>query len=150
MSTTVDFTTVTNSIAALNISGVTVKDVDEVTDTTKMSPATLAPRPEDFVTGISLVPAELSQQDNDLTYTLHYRYYHCQIVRGLGGMLASYSGLITKAAAILLAFSNDATLTGATNNTAPQIENIGPVNDPAGNVYLGFEISIQILQFLKV
>ena len=150
MSTTVNFATVANSIAALSITGVDVLDIDQIPDAMGLDTAVLVPMPEDFITEVEIIPAELTQQNLDLSYTLHYRYYHCKIAGGLGGLFATYNGLVTAAANVLLAFANDATLSGAVNNTQATIANIGPVSDPAGNGFHGFDVTIRVLQFLEV
>lgn len=150
MSATVNFTTVTNAIEALSISGVTILDVDEIPDTMGLDNHVLAPMPAGFISDIELTRDEQSAQWLTLKYTLHYRYYHVRIQGGIGGLFAAYSGLITNCAAILLAFGNDATLSGAVDNQEPQITDIGPVSDPAGNAYHGFDISLRITQFLEV
>ncbi len=150
MSTTIDFLTVTNSIAALSVSGVSVKDADEIADSIGLGTAILAPRPDDFITGLTITPAELTKQNLDVSYTLHYQYYHCKIAGGLGGMFGVYAAMLAKLALIIKAFANDATLSGAIDNGAPQIGKIGPVVDAAGNTYHGCEISMTVKQFLEV
>jgi hypothetical protein len=150
LSTTVDFATVTHAIGALSISGVTVLDTHNITDSIGLGTAILAPMPVEFVSNIELSRDELSGQLLTLRYTLTYRYYHCAIAGGLGGIFGPYSAMITNAAAILKAFASDATLAGAVDNDLPTISNIGPVNDPAGNGFHGFDITIRIMQFLEV
>lgn len=150
MSATINFTTVTNAIEGLTITGVTIKDSDNMTDSVKLSTPTLSPFPAGFVTDIRLSRLEETGQLNLLEYTLNYRYYHCPIEMALGGLHATYGGFITKLAAILLAFASDATLSGALDNQGVQITGIGAIEDPARNVYLGCGISIRISQFLEV
>ncbi len=150
MTATVDFSTVTNSIAALTITGVTIKDVDEIPESLVMSPSVLFPDTNGFITGIRVERDEMTGQWNHLYYTLHYRYIYCSASGGLGGLFASYSGLITKLAAVLLAFASDATLTGAIDNEAPEVSELGIVEDPAGDRYFGFVISLNIKQLLEV
>ena len=86
MSTTDDFTTVTNSIAALTITGVTIKDSDEIPDAVTMSTPVLMPDTNGFVTNVSLERSEMTGQWNNLYYTLNYRYVHCTASGGLGGV----------------------------------------------------------------
>jgi hypothetical protein len=148
LSATIDFTTVTNSIAALSITGVTVKDIDEIPDAVGLDDHLLCPMPADFVTNIMLVRDELTGQRVRLSYTLTYRYYHCKLQ--VNNLLANYSSMVNYAAAILLAFSNDVTLTGAVDNMEPTIGQMGPVTDPSGNAYHGFDITLNIMQFLEV
>ena len=47
--------TVSASIAALSISGVTIKDVDEIPDSAAMLCPLIVPRPNDFITNIQAV-----------------------------------------------------------------------------------------------
>jgi hypothetical protein len=149
MTTTVDLATVADSISKLSVSGVTIKDIDQVTDSMRMSPKTLCPRPEDYITGLGIVADESSSQWNTLRYTLNYRYYHCAIAGGLGGLFSSYSGLLQKVTLILAAFAKSTSLAGAMDNGKPRVAKIGPVQDPKGNWFLGCEISIDIMQFLE-
>jgi hypothetical protein len=150
MTATVDFTTVTNSIEALTITGITIQDVDEIPDSVGMDNHVLAPMPAGFISNVEVTRDELTAQKLRLNYTLTYRYYHCRIAGGVGGLFSTYAGLITSAAAILLAFCNDATLTGALDSDLPQILNIGPVTDPAGSGYHGFDVTLRIHQLLDV
>ena len=151
MSATFDLTTVTNSIAALSITGVIVKDSDEITDSLGMSgTALLVPRPDNFLTGLSIVRGELSGQKLTVRYTLNYQYFLSVIGGGLGGIFSVYQGMLTNIAKIIVAFSNDATLTGALDNGYPGFGRLGPIQDAAGNNYHGCEVSIPITQFLEV
>jgi hypothetical protein len=150
LSTTLDFATVTHSIASLSISGVTVKDIHEIPDMVGLGAGVLSPRPDNFVTGFSVTPAEVSSQNLDVRYTLNYVYFHCKIQGGLGGLFSVYSGLITAIAAIVKAFANDAKLSGSIDGGLPVINRIGPIMDASGNSYHGCEVSISILQFLEV
>ena len=147
MTYAINFTTVTNSIAALSISGVTVKDVDEITSSRMGQGAILAPRPDGFVTDISFTPDEMTKQKLTLKYTLNYVYYHCPIGSTLN--FADYSNLIGKLALILAAMIEDHTLTGAVDTEAPSVGDIGPVLDPAGNAFHGCTISLTISQFIN-
>jgi hypothetical protein len=150
LSTTVNFTTVTNAIAALSITGVTILNTDQIPDSVGLDFAVLAPMPKDFLTNVTVTRDELSAQLLTLRYTLTYRYYHCKIGGGLGGLFSTYQGMLTNAALILKAFSSDKTLTGALDNDTPAITNIGPVSDPANNGFHGFDVTLRIMQFLEV
>jgi hypothetical protein len=150
MSATIDFATVTNAIAALVISGVTVSDMDEIPEALGLEYSILAPRPRDFITDLNITAAEQSQQNLDVTYTLHYRYYHCAIGGGTGGLFSIYPAMIAKLALIVKAFSSSAVLAGAMNNQAPRIEFIGGLEDESSNKFHGCDISLDIRQFLEV
>jgi hypothetical protein len=147
MSTTFDIATVTNSVESLTITGVTVADVDEISASIGLGLTILAPRPDDFITDLTITRAEVSGQNLDVAYTLHYVYYHCPIG---GALIDVYSAMVAKIALIIKAFAQNETLTGAMDNGYPTIEHVGPVQDPAGNVYHGCEITLPVTQFLEV
>jgi len=149
MSITVDVEAVMAAIAALTIPDVTIRGESGVADSMLMSAHTFAPRPEKFITGVQLKHAEMTEYNNNFYYTLHYRYYHCALEGGLGGLAAMWPGLIKNVASILVAFSSHLSLGGTIDQDLPTVETLGPVMDPAGNQYLGAEISILVLQFLE-
>ena len=147
MSGTLDVTTVTNSIAALSISGVTVKDSDQIAAAIGLGFAVLCPRPDNFITGFSANSVNINKTALDIRYTLNYQYFHCEIG---GDLFSDYSPMLAKIALIIKAFSDDGTLTGAIDNGTPRIGSIRPISDPSGNVYHGCDVSIDVLQFLEV
>jgi hypothetical protein len=147
LSTTFDVSTVTHAVASLSISGVTVKDIHDLTASIGLAYAILMPRPDDFITDVSIEPAELSKQNLDVRYTLHYQYFHCAVGNNLFG---DYSPMMTNIAAIVKAFCNDATLTGSIDGGMPTIDGVTLLMDASGNKYHGAEFSLPILQFLEV
>ena len=147
MSTTINFTTVTDSIAGLTITGVTVKDSDQIPQAIGSGFAVLCPRPDNFITGLSIRRDELSGQNLTVRYTLNYQYFHVKIGASL---FSAYADMLAKLALIIKAFSNDATLSGALDNGYPTIGRVGPIQDAAGNTYHGCEVSMPITQFLEV
>jgi hypothetical protein len=149
VSATIDITTVTDSIAALTIAGVTVKDSNEIPEAIGLGTSILFPRPDNFVTDLQITRAEITGQNLDVSYTLNYHYVYCAIGGGLG-TYAVYSQLLTNIGAIVVAFSKHETLTGAVDNDGPTIGTIGQITDPAGNSFWGCDVSIHIKQFLEV
>jgi hypothetical protein len=150
MTTTFDVLTVTNSIAALSITGVTVCDADQIPEALGLEFAVLAPIPDNFITNLVVTRSELTGQNLDVNYDLNYRYYHCAIGGATGGIFSVYPAMVTNLAAIVKAFALDDSLTGAMDNGFPTIGHIGPVADAAGNQYHGCDVTIHILQFLEV
>jgi len=67
MTATVDFLTVTNSVAALTFTGsvgtIIVQDVDEISDTVGLDTKVLAPMPSGFISDIALTRDEISGQN---------------------------------------------------------------------------------------
>jgi hypothetical protein len=148
MTATVNFATVTASIAALSIAGVTIKNTDEIADAIALGTSVLAPRPRDFVTDFNVEVEEFSKQNLNLSYTLHYMYYHCRT--GTNALFASYAPMIDKLALIILALCSDVSLSGAMDNGVPHIGTIAAIEDGSGNYYHCCEVSIDIIQFLEV
>jgi hypothetical protein len=129
---------------------VTIKDVDNIPDSVKMSTPVLFPDPGNFLADFTVTCDETSGQLLSLSYNLRYRYVHCAAAGGLGGLYASYAGLVAKIAAILLALCSDTTLAGALDNESPTVSEIGQVSDPAGNQFIGCLFTLHITQFLEV
>ena len=150
MTATIDFTTVTNAIEALVIAGVTVRDVDEMSDAIGEDYAVLSPLPPAFISNVVVSRDELTGQKLRVSYTLTYRYYHCRVGGSTSGLSAIFSGMVTNAAAILVAFSSDATLAGAMDNEAPTLAIFGYVADGSNMNYHGFDVTINVMQFLDV
>lgn len=141
-------TTVADSIAGLSISGVTVKDINELSASWKSLPNVLYPRPDNFVTNMSLTQAELTKQKFDLRYTLNYRFLHVQLGND-AVLFATYPTLIAKIVLIINAIITNHNLTGAIDVSFGGITALGPLPDPAGNVYHGADFQINILEFLE-
>lgn len=150
MTVAVNFSTVTNSIAALSISGVTVKDIDEITSSRMGQKAIFAPRPENFVTGLSVTAETFGSgatRTATLAYTLNYVYYHCPLPSTLN--FADYANVITNVAAILVALITNDTLTGAADVGVGGVSDLGAVSDPAGNMFFGCVISIRVEEYIN-
>lgn len=150
MTISVSLATVADSISKLTISGVTVKDMDEITSSYLAGPATFSPRPDNFVSDLSVTPSSLGSggtKQVDIKYTLNYVYYHC----ALGSVLnfSMYSAMVTNIAAILVALITNDVVSGAVDLTVTGLSNIGPVVDPAGNAFHGCNISVQITELVN-
>jgi hypothetical protein len=148
LSTTVNFTTVTNSVAALTITDTTILDIDEIPDAIGLDHHVLAPIPDGFVTNIEITRDELSGQLLTMKYNLNYRYYLCHV--GSTGLIGNYANLIKYMALVFKAFASDLTLTGALDNGLPKIGNLGRYGDNAQNMYFCFDIILPVMQFLEV
>jgi len=140
--------TVADSIAGLSISGVTVKDINELSASWKSLPNVLYPRPDNFVTGMSLTQAELTKQKFDLRYTLNYRFLHVQLGND-AVLFAAYPTLIAKIVLIINTIIANHNLSCAVDVSFGGITALGPLPDPAGNVYHGCDFTINVLEFLE-
>lgn len=149
MTVTVSISTVTNSIAALTISGVSILDIDQMGASYIARPALLAPRPDNFISGLTVMPTSFgagSSRQVNLSYTLNYYYYHCQIGSALD--FPNHSALVTNIAAILVALMTTDDVTGATD-ILPSVGDVGVITDPAGNSYIGCSVTIQVTEYVN-
>lgn len=148
MAIDVKIATVADSISKLSISGIVVKDINELSASWQSLPNVLYPRPDNFVTGVSLTQAELSKQKYDLRYTLNYRFLH--VALGNDAVLfVAYPTLIAKIVLIVNAIITNHNLTGAMDVNFGGITAIGALPDPAGNAYHGCDFAVDILEYLE-
>lgn len=144
--------TVTNSIAALSVSGVRICDVDEIPTTADLDRGpTLYPEPVGFVQSLiverdSTCVASLAKKH--ATYVLRYTFaYHRDgMTRDLPTL---YAGAVDKAADVLDALIANDTITGAINITPSISGGFGPVASPDGNLFIGCIINIEVLEFIN-
>ncbi len=148
MAINVQIATVADSISKLSISGVTIKDINELSSSWKSLPNVLYPRPDNFVTDIALTPVELTKSKYDLRYTLNYRFLNIQLGND-AVLFAGYATLIAKIVLIVNAIVTNHNLTGAIDVSFSGITAIGALPDPAGNVYHGADFSIDVLEYLE-
>jgi hypothetical protein len=140
-------TSITNAIAALSISGVTIKDVDEVAAAWTSTPKVLYPNLfEDFVTGHRVEYPTFVQDGTgpvNIFYNLNYRYLSTQVGDLATAPVQGY-GLLTQTIAIADALvSVRAPYDGRVLMTY-KIDSIGAKTDPVGNQYFGADIELSI------
>jgi hypothetical protein len=145
------FATIANALTALSITGITLRDINNIPEACTLLCPVLYPKPDGFISGMEAVMPETfgtsGAQQVTIKYTLTYRYLHCPIGGALGGLFAVYDGLIDAWVKIADAVLNVGALSGATNIYLAGIPTIGPVADPAGNIYHGFDVAINIEQY---
>lgn len=152
MTYTVKFADVTAAIAALNVTGVTIKDISAIPEQATLLCPIMFPQPN-FVTDFQVKIDTLGTAGSEkvtLEYDINYIYTHCTINAGLGGMFSVYAGMITNILAIIVKILlTDNPRDGVTLRlrTIPQA---GPVNDPAGNQYWGCLFSLHVLEYCEV
>jgi len=143
--------TVAGSIAGLTISGVTIKDIDQIPDSARMLTPLLIPQPANFVTNLSVSFETFGSNTGakiNTNYTLNYVFLFCEVGSGLGSF-AAFSGLVTKLMAILNAINSNDAITGAVDVKINNIGNIGVITDPAGNDFWGLEFSLRVLEYTQ-
>lgn len=150
MTITSTISTVADSIAALTISGVTIKDIDQIPDTARMLCPLLIPKPDNFVTDLSVSFETFGSNGGakiNTNYTINYVFLFCEV--GGMGAFAAFSGLVSKLSAILVAINSNDAITGAVDMKINSIGNIGVITDPAGVEYWGLEFSLRVLEYTQ-
>jgi len=148
MTITSSIATVADSIAGLTISGVTIKDIDQIPDTARMLCPLLIPKPDNFVTDLSVSFETFGSNGGakiNTNYTLNYVFLFCEV--GGMGAFSAFSGLVSKLSSILVAINSNDAITGAVDVKINSIGNIGVITDPAGIEYWGLEFSLRVLEY---
>ena len=149
MTITSAIATVADSIAGLSISGVTIKDIDQIPDSAAFLCPLLIPQPANFVTDLSVSFETFGSNGGakiNTNYTLNYVFLFCEVGSGLGSF-AAFAGLVAKLSTILVAINSSDAITGAVDVKINSIGNIGVITDPAGNEFWGLEFSLRVLEF---
>ena len=144
--------TVLDSISALSVSGVTVKDLNEVTEAWQIRGAVLYPDISNLMTFNPPVRQSFGtagRERLDVSYTLNYRFLYAPIGSGRG-VKDIYSGMMTKISAILDALNVMDAPTGSIDMTAQIVQGNPVVKDPAGNDFWGCDFSISVLEYNEV
>lgn len=151
MTVSINFETVTNSIAALSISGVTIKDIDEIPEDAAMLTPILFPQPSGFITDIAPSFETLGSNGAakmNLEYTLNYVYLHAPVGNGINAF-APYAGMITKLAAIFVAIMSNDAITGLVDLKLNALPNLGVVASPNEVDYWGALISLRVTEYVQ-
>jgi len=141
--------TITNSIAAISVTNVTILDADQIPLEPDSRASYLFPKPNGFLTGFSLTRNSQGQRTALMTveYDLHYTF--CGFRIGKGRMLEIYAEMVTRVMAIIDAALALDGLTGAVEFDPQDIPDFGVINDPAGNAWHGCEITFHIMEFVN-
>jgi hypothetical protein len=149
----VKIATVFDSIAALVVSGVTIKDVDEIPEAVLVRHCpVMFPDPDSPVSGLRVDPQTTgagTNGKNNVLYTLNYVYLHTPV--GEGRFIAgNISGMVAKCVLILNALIANDAVTGSID-IEPRIEGeFGVMSDATGAQFWGFRIAIDVLEFYEV
>jgi len=143
--------TVTNSIAALSVTGLTIKDLDEIPARADGRQATLIALPS-FVTAFAMERDSFgggSEAKMTVSYTLNYRLLYAPEGQGRAGTLENYDNMV----ALVMAFWDEVMaideFSGAVDIVPAGISNMGLVNDPADNQWIGCDIALRCIEFVN-
>ena len=140
--------TICNSIAALDVEGVTIKSVDQIPpDCTRLYPV-LFPEPVNFVTNFTTDRNTFGADSGGfrtVEYDLNYTFLFMPIGAGRTG-LDYYDKMLTKVALIVDEILANDTIDGAWDIKTQGTVDFGPVPDPAGNQYLGCRLVFHVIE----
>lgn len=141
-----------NEIAKMSISGVTIKDIDQIPEwVTGRNCPILFPKPDNFLTSISFTPDSYGTGTSrkwSIRYILNYVYLHAPVgsMRGLANI---YSGFYTKIGLILDAVIAYQTVAEAIDISPQGVFNVEVIEDGKGNQFYGTFISLNVLEYVN-
>ena len=145
-----EITAICNSIAGLSITGVTLKDLDEIPE--GVDPADcpiLYPEPDGLLSNIGVEPVSLStgtSRQANVTYNLRYTFLHSAVGEG-AGLFDVFPDMIAKVVLILNAVLTNDYITGLQDFQVVSIANFGPVTDPSASMtFHGTQFEFSVLE----
>jgi hypothetical protein len=144
---------VATSIAAVSISGVTVKDLTGIKDELfNRDCPVLMPSPADFITGLSIERESYGADSvafKYVRYTFNYEFFYCEAGTGRG-IYDHFQALVTAWGTVLDAFIANSTISNsAVIDAYPTAADIGIVTDPTGKEFFGFRFALGILEWVN-
>jgi hypothetical protein len=151
MTIAVSFSTVADSISKLTVTGVTMKDIDEIPPSGNMLTPIMFPNPDSFITNLSVTRMSLGGGGAaalDMTYVMNYVFLQSRAGAGISPFDA-YSKVITNLAVILVAMLTNDNITGPVDFEVNDIGNIGVIEDPAGKQFWGVLLSFKVTEHVQ-
>lgn len=148
MTASMFLSSITDAISSASISGVTVKDADQLAYTWQSQANILYPNPNPpgFMSGFSMnFDSVMQGADAPMTliYTLNYRFLGTAL-GDAASFTNAYSGVVSKLILIINAFlALPAPYSGRVQLSIGAVD-IGAKTDPAGNQYHGADIQLNI------
>jgi len=146
------FTTITNSIAAIAVTGVTIKDIDEIPESVlpRMCPI-MYPEPDGFISGFtyernSTGPGSVALAT--VNYNMTYAFLYTPVGSGRG-LFDVYDDMVSKVGAILDKIIVSDAITGVVDLTIAEAFQFGAVPDPTGNMFIGTRLVFQVIEFIN-
>jgi hypothetical protein len=147
---TIALATVTNSIAALTVTGLTIKDIDEVPpDCTLITPV-MFPEPLNFITNFTSTRDTFGSStaaNKTVEYDMNYTFLYVPVSSGRTG-LDVYDEMMAMTSLILDDILQNDDITGVTDISPQGVIDFGPVPDPAGNYYIGCRLVFHIIEYV--
>ena len=145
-------TTIANNIAALEVLGVTIRDIDEIPEAvTNRDCPILYPEPSGFISNFAMVRESTGPGTTALitvTYDLTYTFLYAPVGSGRG-LFDVYDDLVKKVGLIFDAIIANDTLAGAIDFLPEEVLNIGATVDPVENVFHGCQFVFSVTEFVN-
>jgi len=141
---------ITRGLSDLEISGVKIKDKDELKEGWDAYDCPLlCPRPNEFVsvpvvTSVSFGSGATHQMN--VTYNLNYRYFHAPV--GKGDLIQTWSDMVDNLFEIFYQIAVNDVVEDAIDVQIVNVTQFGVVEDGAGNNFHGCDITLKILEYL--
>lgn len=146
---TLAITTITNSIAALTITGLTIKDIDEIPQgVMDRDCPMLIPDPDNFITAFNAQPDTLDKTKWTVAYTLNYLLLYAGLGSGRTTVMEKFSGMVSKATAFIDAVAAAMTLTGSVDWSPGNIDSFDIVTI-GQNSFHSCRVNIEITEFIN-
>jgi len=143
-------TTVTNSIAALSVTGLNIRDIDQIPfSVSERQCPILYPEPLNFVSDITVERVTTGTAGSgyfDVFYTLRYAYLYQKAGAGRGS-LSNYQGVVQLWEDLIDRMIISDTLTGCEDIQVSGSVSFGPIPDPAGDMFIGSELLFRVHEF---
>jgi hypothetical protein len=148
MAFSLQLASIVDAIAAVSISGVTIKDVDQVAGSFLGQSSILYPNIDGpFVTDFRLDYKAITRGSTapvNALYTLNYRYLYVA-VGDIALLPKAYSDVFTKLITILNALAAvHAPYSGGVDMEIAAVTDLHPLPDPVGNMFYGFDIALAV------
>jgi hypothetical protein len=146
---TLVITTITNSIAALSITGLTIKDIDEIPQgVLDRDCPILTPNPDNFVTKFKVEPDTLDKSKWTVSYELNYLLLYAVVGSGRTTSMEKFSGMVSKAFSFIDAVAAAMALTGAVDWSPGVIDGFDIVTIGQNNFH-SCHVNILIWEFIN-
>lgn len=146
------FSLIADSIASISVSGVTIKDIDEIPESVSARDCPIMyPEPDGFISGLTYTrdstgPGLVAQAT--VTYNMTYAFLYKPV--GIGrGLFVVYNDMMTKFGLIVDAIIISDVLNHVMDLTIGDVIQFGAVPDPAGNMFIGTRLVLKISEFVN-
>lgn len=138
--------TVADSIAGITITGLDIKDLDEIPSVVKPRDCPMIIPAPNFVSTFRPTRVDLTTAEQDYEYTLVYRLLSAPVGSGRG-IHELYDTMVSNLASFLDAVVTNHAVTGAVDIEAANVSVFGVVEGPGGGSFHGCDIYIDVLEF---